>query len=119
MLRRCVLGLAAVAAVPRRAGAADAATDRAVTAPAVVDVAIRDYRFEPAALTIKAGTTVRWTNHEKRTTHSVRFLGPGGIESERFFPGESWERRFDAPGRYPYSCGPHPEMAGEVVVVVD
>ncbi len=81
-----------------------------------VVVDIRDYKFVPQVLTIKAGTTVRWTNSEKRTTHSVQFLGPDGLESERLFPGESWQRTFDKPGNYPYACGPHPEMKGGIEV---
>lgn len=81
-----------------------------------VEVGIADYKFTPAALTIKVGTTVKWNNLERRTTHSVLFTGPGGFESERFFPGESWQRSFDKPGLYPYSCGPHPEMKGLIEV---
>lgn len=82
-----------------------------------VVVEIRDYRFVPERVTVKRGTVVRWLNQEKRTTHSVRFLGPQGFESERFFPGESWQRRFDQSGTYPYSCGPHPEMQGHIEVI--
>ena len=81
-----------------------------------VEVAILDYKYVPAALKIKVGTTVKWLNNEKRTTHSILFTGPGGFESERFFPGESWQRRFDQPGSFAYSCGPHPEMKGQVEV---
>jgi plastocyanin len=88
----------------------------AALAQAVRDVAIRDYRFEPAEVQVRAGETVRWTNDEKRTSHSVIFPAEGGLESVRMFPGESWERRFDKPGRYEYRCGPHPEMRGTVVV---
>jgi plastocyanin len=87
-----------------------------VVAAETVEVAVLDYKYTPAQLTVKAGTTVRWTNREKRTTHSILFSGPGGFESERFFPGESWQRVFDKPGSYPYSCGPHPEMKGQVDV---
>jgi len=79
----------------------------------VVDVAIRDYKFDPVEVAVKRGATVRWTNHEKRTSHSI--LLPTG-ESERLFPGESWQRAFDVPGTHPYSCGPHPEMRGVVIV---
>jgi plastocyanin len=82
----------------------------------VVVVEIRDYNYVPAVVTVKPGTTVRWVNQEKRTTHTVRFLAPDGIESERLFPGDQWERRFDKPGSYPYGCGPHPEMKGSVEV---
>jgi plastocyanin len=82
-----------------------------------VVIEIRDYRFVPDRVTVKRGAVVRWVNQEKRTTHSVRFLGPQGFESERFFPGESWQRRFDQPGPHPYSCGPHPEMQGHIEVI--
>ena len=81
-----------------------------------VEVNIRDYKFEPSQLEIKAGTAVKWTNQEKRTSHSVLFTGPGGFESERMFPGESWQRTFDKPGTYAYTCGPHPEMKGGIDV---
>lgn len=79
-------------------------------------VLIRDYKFEPAAIEIKVGQTVKWTNGEKRASHSIFFQGPTGFESDRLFPGDSWERRFDMPGTYLYTCGPHPEMTGKVIV---
>jgi len=88
-----------------------------VAAAETVEIVIQDYKFTPAQVTAKAGTTVNWTNAEKRTTHSVLFTGPGGFETDRLFPGESWQRRFDTPGSYPYSCGPHPEMKGQIDVV--
>lgn len=81
-----------------------------------VEVSIQDYKYVPAELKVKAGTTVKWTNNEKRVSHSVLFTGPGGFESERFFPGESWQRTFDKPGVYAYTCGPHPEMKGRIDV---
>jgi plastocyanin len=84
-------------------------------AAAVAEVRIAEYRFQPAVLTVPAGTTVRWVNAERRTSHTVRFPSEK-IESDRLLPGEHWERRFDRPGRHAYDCGPHPEMKGEVVV---
>lgn len=81
-----------------------------------VEVVIENYHFRPHELRVKAGTTVKWMNREKRTTHSVLFLGKDGFESERFFPGESWQRTFDKPGHHEYSCGPHPEMKGVIEV---
>lgn len=88
----------------------------AQAANGVAEVRIEGYRFDPPELKVKAGTTVKWSNSEKRASHSVLWLGPGGFESERIFPGESYQRRFDQPGTYPYSCGPHPEMKAVVVV---
>ena len=80
------------------------------------DVSIREHKYEPAELKVKVGTAVKWTNNEKRTSHSIFFTGPGGFESERIFPGESWQRIFDKPGTYAYTCGPHPEMKGRIEV---
>ena len=85
-------------------------------ASVTVEVQIKDYLFNPAQLTVQVGTTVKWVNREKRTTHSIRLTGPGGFESDRFFPDESWQRTFDKLGSYPYSCGPHPEMKGQIDV---
>lgn len=85
-------------------------------AQTVAEVGIAGYKFEPVEVSIKVGDSVRWTNHEKRTSHSVLFPAEGGLESERMFPDESWVRRFEKPGRYDYHCGPHPEMKGVVVV---
>ena len=81
-----------------------------------VEVTIKDYRFAPQDVRIKAGDTVRWTNREKRTSHSVLFPAEGGLESERMFPDEHWQRTFVQPGTYRYRCGPHEEMTGSVIV---
>ena len=87
-----------------------------VQAQQIVEVAIQDYKFVPAEVRIKAGDAVKWTNLEKRTSHSVLFPAENGLESERLFPGESWKRTFSAPGSYGYRCGPHEEMKGTVHV---
>lgn len=109
--RRRALITAAVAA-----GAGLGWPGRPRAADAVVEVQIKGMLFVPESLTIKAGSTVRWVNKERRTTHSVLFPAEGNLESERLLPDESWQRRFDKPGRYPYTCGPHPEMKGLVIV---
>ncbi len=82
-----------------------------------VEVSIVKMEFEPQHIQIKPGTTVKWVNKEKRNNHSVYFEEEGLAESDRFFPGESWQRTFEKPGLYPYRCGPHPEMKGVVEVV--
>ena len=87
-----------------------------VLAEQTVEISIEKYTFTPQEVSIRVGDSVKWVNHEKRTSHSVVFPQEGGRESERLFPDESWQRRFAEPGRYPYHCGPHPEMKGLVVV---
>ncbi|MCX7145149.1 MAG: plastocyanin/azurin family copper-binding protein, partial [Sulfuritalea sp.] len=81
-----------------------------------VEVSIQDYRFSPPDVRIKVGDAVKWINREKRTSHSVLFPAEGGRESDRVFPGESWQRIFTEPGTFAYRCGPHEEMRGSVVV---
>jgi len=77
----------------------------------VIEVSIADYRFQPASAHLRVGDTVRWINREKRSSHSVLLIA-SGQESERIFPGESWEKTFTQAGRLTYRCGPHPEMEG-------
>lgn len=89
----------------------------AAAADADVEVAIGNMRFDPPAVTVKAGTTVTWVNREKRTNHSVLFEQENNLESDRLFPGETYRRTFDRPGAYPYRCGPHPEMRGLIEVI--
>ena len=81
-------------------------------------VIIQNYKFIPPDITINQGQTLRWENREKRQYHSVWFEALGEEEPEDYlFPDDSYERRFDKPGTYPYRCGPHPEMLGTVTVV--
>jgi len=88
----------------------------AALAGQTVEVGIESYMFSPLEVTVRIGDTVKWINREKRTSHSVVFPQEGGLESERMFPGESWQREFLKAGRYDYTCGPHPEMKGAVIV---
>ena len=88
----------------------------------IVVVKMYKYTFCPPQVTVKPGTTVRWVNVDKRTSHSVWFKDEGKEESERIFPDpeEKVEMKFDLPpGEYPYLCGPHWQaegMVGKVIV---
>lgn len=82
----------------------------------VAEVKIEKMEFVPQHITVKAGTTITWTNMEKRSNHSIYFQKESLPESDRLFPGESWQRVFDKPGVFPYICGPHPDMTGVVEV---
>ena len=100
----------------KRASAVLALVAFAAGAAETVDVAIEGYKFMPAEVTIRVGDSVRWSNREKRTSHSVLFPSENALESPRLFPGEDWQRAFDKPGVFDYRCGPHEEMKGRVVV---
>ena len=86
----------------------EAMTGRAPGDEDVPIVLTYKYVFCPPKLEVRAGTTVRWVNVEKRTNHSVWFKQAGLEESERFFPEESVEQTLDLPpGEHLYLCGPH------------
>ncbi|WP_271948619.1 cupredoxin domain-containing protein [Ruegeria faecimaris] len=77
------------------------------------------YNFCPTQLTVKAGTTVRWVNVDKRTSHSVLLKDGSKAESDRLFPEEFVDLTFLVPGAQDYLCGPHWEtqnMFGMVTV---
>jgi plastocyanin len=75
------------------------------------------YRFAPTAITVKAGATVTWTNHDN-FSHSVAFLD-GGLAAAPLVmkPGETTTFTFPSAGTYHYQCSFHPQnMQGTVVV---
>lgn len=79
-------------------------------------VIIKDFKFIPQEITIKKGQTLRWENQEKRQYHSVWFEALDEEEPDYIFPEESYDRQFNQTGKFPYRCGPHPEMLGTVIV---
>jgi plastocyanin len=112
-----LIGLLGIPLIVAAGAALSVASTGEAERPQRAEIEIIDYKFQPATLKIKPGTTVRWTNKEKRTSHSIRFTSPEAPESDRLFPGDTWEKRFDKPGKYAYTCGPHPEMMGAIEVV--
>jgi plastocyanin len=94
------------------------ASPGAMASDEVVIVELLEYRFHPAELEVPVGTTVRWVNMERRTSHDIYFPAED-LGSERLFPEESWERRFDEAGTYEYHCRPHEdrEMRGMIRVI--
>ena len=77
-------------------------------------VSIDNFTFTPASLTVKAGTTVTWTNRDD-IPHTV-------VSTEKVFKSkvldtdEKFSYTFTKPGEYPYFCSIHPKMTGKVVV---
>ena len=80
----------------------------------MANVDIVNFRFTPAELTVKAGTTIRWTNHGY-VPHTVDFTD-GAVNSGVLNNGNQFTHTFTTPGTYPYICHIHPFMHGTVVV---
>ncbi|WP_260397188.1 plastocyanin/azurin family copper-binding protein [Variovorax sp. KBW07] len=78
-------------------------------------VAIRNFAFEPAQITISVGQTLTWQNDDG-APHGVVFKdGTTGIDL--LLPGKAFARSFDKPGVYDYACSVHPYMTARVTVV--
>jgi plastocyanin len=86
------------------------------TPSGIPEVAVVDYGYAPAQLTVKAGQVVRWVDRGDEG-HDVTGTGPGGAwRSGPLAQGEGYQRQFALPGEYPYVCTVHPEMRGFVLV---
>jgi plastocyanin len=99
--------------VPNEAPKPSGATHPTEQAP-TVDVPMENDEFKPGTVTVAAGATVRWINRDKVQHNSTS--DTGAWESGTIAPGASYSHRFDAPGRYPYTCTIHPFMRGTIVV---
>lgn len=73
------------------------------------------YRFDPAVITVKAGSTVTWHNSDN-FTHSVQVLKEG-FQMVNLPPGRTGTITFSQPGEYDYVCTYHTQqMKGKVIV---
>jgi amicyanin len=77
-------------------------------------VGILNFNFSPAALTVKVGTTVVWTNNDA-IAHTVNFM-TGAVNSSVLNQNDKFSHTFTTPGTYDYICSIHPFMHGSVTV---
>lgn len=79
------------------------------------EVTIASFAFSPASVTVKAGTTVKWTNKDG-APHSIVSSDGQFTASSVLTNGGSYQLKFDKPGTYTYACGLHPSMSGTIIV---
>jgi plastocyanin len=103
---------------PTAAALPSAAAEAARAAPQAVvnQVAIDNFAFRPATLTIAVGTKVTWVNrddvpHTATSTKKPRLFDSGTLDTD-----ERFTHVFTAPGTYEYFCALHPHMTGKIVV---
>jgi len=104
--------VAAVLAVTPSLVFAQDATIPTAAAPTAIE--IHDMRFEPAILTITAGTTVTWLN-EDNSPHTVSERGRA-FRSSALDTSDRFSYTFAAPGEFTYFCTLHPMMVGKIIV---
>ena len=79
-----------------------------------VEVAISNFTFTPNELTIAAGTTVKWVNHDD-IPHLVAEKALA-FKSQALDTNDSFSFTFTKPGDVEYFCVLHPHMIGKVIV---
>jgi plastocyanin len=79
-----------------------------------MQVTIKDFMFSPTSLTVKAGSTVTWTNEDDEP-HTVvsddKLFRSGSLDTN-----DSFKFKFDKTGTYHFTCSIHPRMLGTIVV---
>ena len=95
-----LVAVAIMAASP--AGAAD------------TEVKIDNFTFNPPQITVKAGDTVTWTNHDDipHTVTSKTMV----FRSKAMDTDDKFSFTFATPGKYDYFCSLHPHVTGTIVV---
>ena len=79
---------------------------------------IRDFKFEPATLTVDAGDIVEWQNDDI-LPHTATADGEGqkaAFDSGTIQTGAAWRFVARNKGRYNYTCTLHPNMDGKLIV---
>lgn len=80
-----------------------------------VTVAIGNFTFAPAALTVPVGTRVTWVNRDD-IPHLVD-AGDGSFTSPPLDTDDSFSLTLTTPGEVAYFCGLHPHMTGTITVL--
>ena len=88
---------------------------RAQSAAPADSVSIDNFTFNPPTLTVKAGTTVTWTNKDD-IPHGIASANNAFTRSKALDTDDSYSFTFTTPGTYQYFCYIHPHMMGTIVV---
>jgi len=78
-------------------------------------VSISGFKYAPGSLTVKAGTTVIWTNKDA-STHTVTSDNGAFTSSGNLATNDTYSFIFTTAGSFPYHCAIHPSMKGTIVV---
>jgi len=100
----------AAAALP----AAAAPQPQSKPAGKTIQAAIDNFAFTPKEMTIKAGSTVRWTNKDD-IPHTVT-SDSNLFSSPTLDTNQAFQFTFEKPGRFLYFCTLHPMMTGVITV---
>ena len=96
------------------AAAPASAPAEAATEVATRQVTIDNFTFTPAQLDVPLGAKVVWVNHDD-VPHTVvsdaKLFASRALDTD-----DQFSHVFASAGTYPYFCGVHPHMTGQIVV---
>jgi len=108
-----------IAAMGRISHASDSQAASSQNAAAMrVTIEIREFKFEPASVTVHTGDTVEWKNDDI-VTHTATADGGGQkpiFDSGNIPTGTAWRHVAQQKGTYSYTCTLHPNMHGKLIV---
>jgi plastocyanin len=104
----------AVASFALLSGLGLAIAGQAVGAPGAADVMIKNFDFQPMAVTVPVGGSVTWKNLDGEP-HTVTSTD-GSFRSEALDEDDTYTFKFTKPGVYHYICTIHPKMRATVTV---
>ena len=81
---------------------------------ATIEVKIDNFSFNPKQVTVKAGDTVTWVNHDDiphTVTSKTLVFRSKALDSD-----DKFSFTFTALGSFDYFCSLHPMMTGTIVV---
>lgn len=79
-----------------------------------IEVKIDNFTFNPQTVTVKAGDTVVWINHDD-IPHTATSK-TGVFRSKALDTDDKFSFTFTTPGTFEYFCSLHPHMTGSIVV---
>jgi plastocyanin len=79
-----------------------------------VTIKIDNFTFTPQRVTVKAGTTITWTNQDD-IPHAVA-SSTKAFRSKTLDTDDKFSFTFKTAGLYEYFCSLHPHMTGTIVV---
>jgi len=83
--------------------------------PSSNEVFIQSESYSPSTITVKSGTTVKWTNKDSEQ-HTVTSDGSGPLSSGTLNAGATYSFTTSSTGTFTYHCNFHSNMHGTLVV---
>jgi plastocyanin len=82
--------------------------------PSGITVKIENFSYNPNPVTVPAGATVKWINHDV-VPHDV-VSQDKSFKSKLLEKDEYFSYLFSKPGTYHYTCSIHPRMTADIIV---